>query len=748
MPAAPALRTEATSTPRPRPGPQIIASILTLTVFVNAALLFSVEPMFSKLLLPFLGGTPSVWNTCLVFFQAALLIGYGYAHLLTRVRDPRRQTGLHLAMLTLSCFALPLAIRASGDPPAGGAGILWLLAVLTASLGAPFVMLASGAPIMQRWLADSSHPAAANPYFLYAASNLGSLVALLSYPLLIEPRLSLSAQRAAWSAAYVVLVLLVAACSLIVVRDKSRHVGDSRAIPAPAIRPLDRARWVLYSAVPASLLVGATTFISTDVAAVPLLWVLPLSIYLLTFVLVFATRPLLPHKWMERAEPHVLVIVFIPIFWSLTLPGLIGIVAHLTVLFVVSMVCHGELARRRPPPSQLTEFFVWVAAGGLIGGVFTALVAPVVFNQIYEYPIALAVAGMLRQARSADSRFRPSDIVVALGIAACLLLVTLDVGTLPDPIGLLVTMIFSVLIFSFRDRPLRFGLTLAAVFVAGQVREAFGADRSAILDSERSFFGVYRVARNASSNTVTLQHGTTLHGAQSVIPGRRLEPLTYYHRAGPVGDVFVRTPAALRKNRKVGVVGLGAGSLACYGRQGERWTYYEIDPVVARIALDPRLFTFLRDCPPSARIVLGDARLTLGKARGTKFDILVLDAFSSDAIPIHLLTREALRGYFALLAPGGVIAMHISNQHLDLEPVVAATAAESGVTARVRRDLQIPPSDAAAGRSLSLWVVLARAETDLGPLVEDSRWQLLRRRSDVRAWTDDFSNIIRVFDWR
>ncbi|HEY4955926.1 MAG TPA: fused MFS/spermidine synthase [Gemmatimonadaceae bacterium] len=748
MPASDALTTDVAPAFPSRANPRLIAGFFTVTVFVNAVLLFSVEPMFAKIVLPFLGGTPSVWNTCLVFFQAALLAGYAYAHLLARLAPGRRRV-LHMAILALSCLLLPLRISAHGDPPVGSLGIIWLLALLTTSLGAQFVMLASGAPMLQRWLADTGHPDAGSPYFLYAASNLGSLIALLSYPVLIEPWLTLSSQRVMWSVGYVILVLLMGACSLIIAREESP--AHNAPLPgrtsAQPIAARQRLRWIIYSAVPSSLLVGATSYISTDVAAVPLLWVLPLSTYLLTFVIVFATRPWIPRSWMERAEPHVLVLIAIPIFWSLRLPGLIGIVAHLIVLFVVAMVCHGELARSRPPASQLTEFFVWISVGGLLGGVLTALVAPIVFNGIYEYPLALAVAGMLRPAKTADRGFRPGDLILPAVLGLCLVVATIRGGTPPDVVPLLVTMAFGTAVFSFRNRPMRFSLALAAVFIAGHLRASLAVGQTRVVDSERSFFGVYRVAREAGSPLIKLYHGTTLHGAQFVVPARRLTPLTYYHPAGPSGDIFGRTSAAMQPRRRIAVVGLGTGSLACYGHAGEQWTYFEIDPVVAEIAQNPRFFTFLRDCPPAVRIVLGDARLTLRKQGEARYDILALDAFSSDAIPVHLLTREAFQIYFRLLAPGGVIAVHISNQHLDIEPVVAAIANDIGAVARVRRDTLISESDQADGRSQAAWVILGRSVDDLGALAGDERWRALRRRTDVVAWTDDFSNIIRVFNW-
>jgi len=730
---------------------KVLPALLTLAVFVNAALLFSVQPMFAKLVLPFLGGVPSVWNTCLVFFQAALLAGYLYAHVSTRILGRRRQAIIHVAILACSVALLPLQLRVRGSPPVGAQGIVWLLALLSTSIGIPFVMLASGALMAQTWLADSGHPDATDPYFLYAASNLGSMVALLSYPLLLEPALTLSEQRLAWSAVYAILVLLVAACAWMVIQRQSTMAMASASVPIASVQLsiLDRARWVIYAAVPSSLLIGVTTHISTDVAAVPLLWIVPLALYLLSFVLVFSRRPLVPHSWMVKAEAYALVIAAIPLFWNLRLPGLPGIALNLFVLFVVAMVCHGELVRWRPPPSQLTEFYVWIAVGGLIGGVFTALIAPIVFSTVAEYPIALAVAGLLRPAHNSGQKPRFADFLLPLLIGTCLILLPSNIGRPPSPLPIVMTIVLGVAVFSCRERPLRFGLVLAAVFAAGEFRGYVGHGTFDVLYRRRSFFGVSRVVWPARGGVVVLEHGTTIHGAQSLSPSHRLEPLTYYHREGPAGDIFTGTSPAVRPLRSVAVIGLGTGSLACYGRRGERWVYYEIDPVVAEIARNPRFFTFLRDCPPDVRILLGDGRLTLRRSGATGYDILVLDAFSSDAIPVHLLTREAIGEYLRALSPGGVIAVHISNEAIDLEPVIAATARDVGLVARVRRDLLIPAAKyGPTGRAKSIWVVLSRMPCDLGELATDPRWESLRFRSGVDAWTDDYSNIFRVFRWK
>lgn len=724
-------------------------AILTVIVFINAALLFSVEPMFSKLVLPYLGGSPNVWNTCLVFFQATLLLGYCYAHLSLRLLGIRKQAVLHILLLVLACVFLPLQIRPATTPPLDGTEVFWLIGVLSASLGAPFVMLASGAPLAQRWFA-SMGDSTRSPYSLYAASNLGSMCALLSYPFLVEPMLPLSTQRLVWSFAYVSLVLLIGGTLwLVLTRQRVQTIGGSlpQDAPTPPITARDRGRWILYSAVPSSLLLGVTTYISTDVAAVPLLWVLPLSVYLLTFVLVFAQRPPVSHSLMVRAEPYLIIVVALLLFWDVTLRGLLPVALHVLLLFVVAMVCHGELARWRPDAGRLTEFFVWVSVGGLVGGVFNSLIAPRIFSDVSEYPIAIAIAALLRPSRSPSSPSqRTTDLLIAAAFGTVLALTTWGQGAPPELWPALIMIVAAVAAFSTRDRPLRFALVLTAILIVGEARRSHDQNGRIVLRAERSFFGVYRVLDEEGKRL--LIHGTTVHGAQSRDATHTLEPLSYYHRVGPIGDVFGYTPAGLQSSRRVAIVGLGTGSLACYGHPNELWTFYEIDPLVARIASNPRLFTFVRDCPPAVKVVLGDARLTLSSTSSASYDVLVLDAFSSDAIPVHLLTREALQRYLSILAPNGIIAIHISNLHMDLEPVVAALARDSRLSGRIRRDLVVGSSDAATGRSPSIWTVLARTDADLGPLDTLSTWGALQSRSNVAVWTDDFSNVIRVLKWR
>lgn len=722
--------------------------------------------MFAKLALPLLGGTPSVWNTALVFFQAALLVGYGYAHATTRWLTLRAQITAHIALAGLSCLSLPLQLRVIGDPPVGAGAVPWLVLVFTLSLGLPFAVLASGAPLLQRWFAASGHPEAHDPYFLYAASNVGSLCALLSYPLLVEPWFTLGVQRSAWSVGYVLVMVLVASCALSV----RGSAVDMRATTDRSVEPLervrvtarDRVRWLVYAAVPSSLLMGATTYVSTDVAAMPLLWVVPLSLYLLTFVLAFAKREVIPHAWLLRIEPYLLILAAVQFFLAAKLPGLLlPVLFHFGLLFVVSLVCHGELARRRPAASVLTEFFLWISVGGLVGGVFNALVAPVLFDEVVEYALVLALAGFLRPSIAvayAGAKADASPLAagrrlgdLALPLVMLALLAATRLLTVPNEqahfaMNLVVAGSAALALLGSAGRPMRFGLGLIAVLVAGRAIDLRGGE-SSVIRRGRSFFGVYRVTQTADGSLRTLVHGTTVHGTQWLDSARRLDPLTYYHRAGPMGDFFSVVPAATATGRRVAVVGLGIGSLACYGRRGESWTYYEIDPLVVDIARDTASFTMLRDCPPTVRIVLGDARLTLRSPPDGAFDALVLDAFSSDAIPIHLLTREAFALYHRLLSPHGVLAVHISNRHIDLEPVVAALATDAGLVARVRRDHDFSKVEReGSGRSPSVWVVVGRSGADFGALGTDPRWTAPTAQGI--PWTDDFSNVLRVLKWR
>lgn len=764
-----------------------------LTLFTSSLLLFLVEPMIARMALPLLGSTPSVWNTSMLFFQAVLLAGYAYAHLATRWLGPRRQALLHVGLLLLVLPMLPISIPAGWIPPVGGNPAWWLLAVLAVAVGLPFFLLSSTAPLLQRWLASTTHRAARDPYVLYRASNLGSAIALIAYPFVMEPTLRLAQQARVWELGFAGLVVLAAASVATLLRTTSvakpsrvvdmiddggmtRPVisgGSSDAVVPWEDSAASRAsvgqtvgarklRWLGLAFVPSSLMLAVTTYATSDIAPIPLLWIIPLTLYLLSFVLVFSPRAGRLHRWMTRAFPFAVLSVAVPIAAKVADPLLILVPLHLVAFFVVAMVCHGELARDRPDPRHLTEFYLWIALGGVLGGTFNAIVAPRIFNSFLEYPVVLVLAclllpGLARAREDAGTKDglppvhagrhqRRLDVLVPVGLAAgtaAFVGAALHLAQLTNPMALAIVLgLPGALCFLFVARPVRFGLSVAAILlVAGVLIGQPGR----VLFADRTFFGVHRAV--AKGQFHLLMHGNTLHGAQSLDLVSRDEPLTYYTRTGPLGQIFQAFDRG-RPGSRVGVVGLGAGTMACYAQPGERWTFYEIDPAIERIAEDPHLFTYLRDCVTGRYdVVLGDARLSLRRVNRGRYGLLAVDAFNSDAIPVHLITRQALRVYLERLTPRGILAFHITNRYLDLGPVMANLARDASLVAFVRNDRLVPQEQLAAGKLPSVWVVMARSSVELGPILHDARWKRLQPNLNDPVWTDDFSNILATFKW-
>jgi hypothetical protein len=731
--------------------------VFTVTLFLSSGLLFLLEPMFAKMVLPLLGSVPAVWNTSVLFFQAMLLAGYAYAHVTTQWLGPRRQAVLHSMLLLVPLIVLPVAVPSGWVPRGDPVG--WLLLVLLVAVGLPFFVVSSTAPLMQRWFAGTGHPAAADPYFLYRASNLGSAVALLGYPILIEPTLRLPDQARAWSMGYLVLIGLSVACGALIWRRRPTAVAipatEDRlrladASPPPVLSVARRLRWVALAFVPASLMLGVTSYLTTVVAPVPLLWVIPLALYLFSFVLVFS-----PSEGTRRQDllGRALPLLVLPTVLTILLKGakpiwLLGIL-HLATFLVAAAVCHGALARDRPPARHLTQFYLWIALGGVLGGIFNALVAPVVFNSLAEYPLALVLACLLRPppvSRSGSTRNLRLDLLVpaAVGILTLGLVVVVRRSDLSNEVlgRALMFGIPALVVAALLDRPIRFGLGVGAMLVASAIPLGL---QTKVLYADRTFFGTHEVVVDGTYHVLT--HGTTVHGEQSLDPAHRDDPLTYYTRGGPLGDVFSAYHVG-RTSRQVAVVGLGAGSMACYAQPGEAWTFYELDPDVARIAMNPRLFTFLRDCLPRFSLVLGDGRLSLTRAPAHAFGLIAIDAFNSDSIPVHLLTKQAISLYLSKLASGGMLAFHISNNYVDLSPVLADQARNARLVCMVRDDASIAPAEGAAQRFPSEWLVMAREWADLGTLPSDARWHVLKGRAGARVWSDDYSNILSVFNWR
>jgi hypothetical protein len=926
--------------------PWLFAASLLLT----SALLFIIQPIIGKLLLPKFGGTPFVWVTCVLFFQAALLAGYAYVHLTTRRLSERRQKVVHGVVLLAALVALPLGwvlwpfagaplgIADAWAPPGNGQPVFWLVLLLALTIGLPFFALSATAPLLQRWFAGTGFRSARDPYYLYAASNLGSILPLVTYPWLIEPAVGLAAQGWLWLVGLVAAVALLLACLALLQRaTMATDVSVSPKLPEPfaenvaptpvaataitanppdtvgyrplemsaqasipveaasaeaGITPLQRLRWLAQAFVPASLMLALTTHFTTDIAPVPLFWVLPLAVYLLTMVIAFARLPRFLYRVFTLVMPLPVLAVLYMIQAGPTLfrvDPLTTFYYHLAVLFFVGLAFHGALAADRPATRYLTEFYLWLACGGFLGGVFNALLAPLMFNTVAEFSISLVLACMfmpsLGQGRPLRWAWLPSAVLLALlpltalclggwrdavlfqelldhppapvllalagliclcPVAAicavilrktekidaamdfllpvvvagwtvalligsprrfdgltvllvvCLLLLGVTaaraiivasqgrwssaimlawpllfglnlIATLwrgvdaamndipwssapPDPVRPATYLVGLPLLMATvsLDRPIRFGLSLAAVLLVHALHDA-SSDADIVLHQERSFFGTYRVEQSDSSGEPLLSsresnknlhrflHGTTLQGAQRFDSGHQDEPLAYYHRTGPLGEVL----SQLEKRAApppIAAIGLGVGAVACYGVPGQEIAFYEIDPAVIRIARNPALFTHVGDAEKRGvrlQIVAGDGRLQLAQAADGHFGAIVVDAFNSDAVPTHLLTREALALYCRKLEPGGIIAVHVSNRYLDLPPILADLAADAGLVALERYDND---EESGLGKNSSDWVLLARQEADLKAVVDTSKWKRPTGRG-VRVWTDDYTNV-------
>jgi hypothetical protein len=720
--------------------------LFAFTLLLSATLLFTVQPMFGKMILPMFGGSPAVWLTALVFFQLMLLVGYLYVYATIRWLGIRNQAVLHLLILALPVVVLPVRVLTGWIPISPMRPLASVSWTLIASIGLPFFALSASAPLLQRWFATTSDPDARDPYFLYASSNLGSLGGLLAYPLLIEPLLRLSTQSHIWTIGYVVLVALIVVCAGRVWRARavSRQVDPAVGAKASPVSWATRLRWLALAAVPASLLVSVTSYVTTDFA-VPLFWIAPLAIYLATFVIVFARRPILSHRLMSALLPFAVVVPLVLAAGQVR-ESLYLLVFPLVALFVAAMVCHAELAASRPQVQHLTEFYVWLSLGGAIGGLFNVLVAPLIFKTTAEYPLSLLLACLVTATVPARSAWGSRERWLAFGIAAGLglLVVWLEfVGArLKLPLGSLrfvavVLALPAIIALWFRQKRVRFTAGLGAIVL---VAAFYPQWNQSVIARARSFYGVYFVADRGGIRV--LIHGTTNHGAQSLRP-QTCVPLTYYFPSGPLGHLFTSFQGEHAKS-DIAVIGLGTGSTAGYARPGQRWTFYEIDPTVERIARDPRYFTLLRDCAPQARVILGDARISLASEPDGTHDLIILDAFTSDAIPVHLLTREALELYFRKLSPHGVLAFHISNRYFDLRPVLSRLARDAHVVAYLRSDDEVTPVEARAGKTASQWVVMARRPEDLGGLLNDKQWFPSLPNVTGTAWTDDYSNVLRA----
>ncbi len=652
------------------------------TIFLSAFLLFLIQPVFAKLILPWFGGSSAVWTTCLVFFQTALLAGYLYAHLLTTRSPPHRQPWVHCALLAIALFLLPV-MPGERWKPTGTADPAWqILAMLTAVLGLPYFLLSATSPLLQKWLArDGSHP-----YRLFALSNVGALLALAGYPIFIEPRISTRTQDLWWSFGFAAFAVLCGAASWL----SPLPAGTPLEIQA-AFEPRSALKWLLLAAGGSMMLVSTTNQLTQNVAAVPFLWILPLGVYLLSFVICFESP-----RWYQRGVFLRLLAVALGslayALYDIQVSEAIPVAIPLFTigLFIACMFCHGELSRLQPPTAHLTSFYLMIALGGALGAIFTGLIAPRLFAGIYEFPLSIGL------------------------VAAMALWLNWNSG--------------------WAQRLLWAAVTAATIIAL--VEEARGYHKDALVMT-RSFYGSLRVIESmrGGGETRTLYHGIVQHGAQYQDAARRDFPTTYF---GPESGAGLVLRFCCDGPKRVGIIGLGAGTLAAYGKPGDAFQFYEINPQV--IDLAKSYFTFLSDSKAAITIVTGDARLSLERETGPPYDIFIADAFSGDAIPVHLLTNEAFDLYLAHLKPSGILAVHISNQYLDLAPVVAQLASAHGLESRLVHS----PKDDAHLYSQSDWILMSRDAAFFARPEIASSSHRIDPRPGLRLWTDDYNNLLQV----
>jgi spermidine synthase len=719
--------------------------LFLITILTGSFLLFLTQPMIARMALPRLGGAPAVWNSAMLVYQALLLGGYAYAHFLSRLR-PRRQAGVHIALFALAAFWLPIGLGAALLPQ-DVSPALWTPWFLFSSIGPLFFIVSAQAPLMQRWYALESRRG--DPYPLYAASNLGSFAGLLSYPLLVEPLLTLAQQSLLWSSGYALLVVLVAACALTIPPDA---VEEAPAETEPAPARLRILHWIALAAVPSGLMLSTTTHLTTDIVAMPLLWVLPLGLYLLSFVVAFAARRK-PADFISGIAPLILLIAGGLAFSDGSQQPIFTATLGLLLLFTTGVALHTEMYRLRPAPGHLTGFYLAMAFGGVLGGLFCALLAPTLFDWAYEHPILLLGAALLIPQTPLVPWAERMPLWLRYGLVGLALAISYVTDARPwrfvdDMAALAGSVAISLIALLYVGKRRLFAVCLGALMMSyggwTTLEESAGDSRT------RSYFGIYTVSDGRNSRILT--HGTTLHGVQNLTKGQELEPTSYYARRSGVGHALASAEVFHGPNATIGVVGLGAGTLSCYALPGQDWRIFEIDPAMVRIARDTSRFTFLSRCAPQAKIILGDARLSLARQPAGEIDILAVDAFSSDAVPMHLLTREALQVYRRTLTREGLLLIHISNRYLDLKPVLAAAAEADGWHAAIY-DYMPTQAEQKKNMTISVWVAMARDPDTLLALRISSGddahlWKALPGRPGFPGWSDDYASILPLLeDW-
>ena len=727
------------SLPRVPAATRLAPVIFTATIFLSASLLFFVQPLFTKIVMPQIGGAPAVWTTAMLFFQTVLIAGYAYAHFSTKYLPVAAQIGLHLALWAAALVFLPLSIASGWVYDAESSTVVQTLGLFAMGVGLPFAVLSANAPLIQSWYSKSGGPSADDPYFLYGASNLGSLIALLGFPLVAEPLFGAGEIGFGWAAGFVLLGGFLLTSGLMA--RGAQAVKSAVAETVEAAKPTYRQMgwWLLLAFIPSSLMLGVTAKISTDIGSFPLVWAIPLSLYLLTFVMTFTQK-----AWISDHLLRLLMIVSIPIMVALVLgAGKLSLnwgAAGLLVFgfFVTALMAHRSLYNARPGGKYLTQFYVIMSVGGALGGLFNSIIAPAIFNELHEVRVVVILASLLLMTTFAKPSQRDVAIGVLIGLATYPLqfMLTRNTGDQTSIYVLAIGFALLLGIWAFRNRPVV--ACVASTIALGAILIVQSGN---VMFKDRSFFGAHTIS-NRGDLRVYL-NGTTLHGSQRVVDGKLdLAPQSYYHRNGPLAQILL---SEIGDNAKsIGVIGLGVGSLACYAQPNQSWQFYEIDKTVDDIARNPDYFTFMSGCAGDAPTHLGDARIVLERQTDVKFDLLYVDAFNSDAVPMHLTTTEAMALYRDRLTPDGVLVYHISNRYYDLSRPLARSAEALGMTAHLQnygKGAKLTDK----GDVPSRVVVMSRDGNYMDVLPNDGRWEPLVSDGG-RLWTDDFANLLEILE--
>jgi len=724
-----------------------LVGVFTTSIFLSAVLLFSVQPMFAKLVLPLLGGSSSVWNTAMVFFQGTLLAGYIYAHIISKYLKIGMQILVHGAVLAFGCLFLPLSIAEGWTPPETGAQSFWLIALFAVSVGAPFFAISANAPLLQRWFSRTNDKDADDPYFLYAASNVGSLLSLCLYPIFFEPLLRLREQTGLWAFGYVILICAIMLAGLVMRRNQKDDMSNNVDVmePLQAVSLRQRLTWICLAFIPSSLMLGVTSHITNNIGSAPFLWIMPLALYLLTFIIVFAKNPIITSNALRYVTPiAVLGALWASFFSDLTV--FISITIILVCYFFISLACHMKLVDKRPAAQSLTEFYIWMSLGGVLGGIFNALLAPLIFSNVFEYVIVLIVSFFIGSSLKKEVQSLKAILVVLIPCVFASAVVFAILSALQVPI--IQALFFSGLITAFglstlnKNLKTSLALNFILVFMLAYVLPLM-ARQDVLVD--RSFFGILHVKAETGNHGVIhkFSHGDTIHNIQLRDEELQTIPLAYYAE----GNTFDRGLKFVRNYFKserlnITMVGLGAGAMACYETPNDNWVYFEIDPAVVDMAMNPDYFSYMSKCSIKSDVRIGDARLKLNDLPDKSQDYIVIDAFSSNSIPTHLVTREALALYQSKLKKEGMIFFHSSNRVLDVSSVVVNIASDAGLDSRYIEFQSFTGQDYAEYMAPSSALLIGSTEQMQAATKFDANWKKIIPSPDVGLWTDDYSHIV------